>query len=227
VELLPLIQALTLPAARRLTVAPSPARPAGVSTGSGRVRAVVIGVSTGGPNALAAFIGELPADLPVPVLIVQHMPPVFTRMLAERLDRNSAVSVVEASDGDAVVPGRVYLAPGGHHMALSAAGGHVTVVLHDGPAENFCRPAADVLFRAAVDVYRGEVLAVVMTGMGRDGLRGAESVRAAGGSVMAQSEETSTVASMPAAVAAAGLAHAVVPLHDLGAALVQRVSRGR
>jgi two-component system chemotaxis response regulator CheB len=227
VELLPLIEALTVPAARRLALAPSPARSAAVSTGGGLVRAVVVAVSTGGPNALAAFVGGLPADLPVPVLIVQHMPPVFTKMLAERLDRDSAVSVVEASAGDAVVPGRVYLAPGGHHMALSASGGNVTVVLHDGPPENFCRPAADVLFRAAVDVYRADVLAVVMTGMGRDGLRGAESVRGAGGSVMAQSEETCTVASMPAAVAAAGLADAVVPLHDLGTALVQRVSRGR
>lgn len=228
-ELLPLIEALTVPAARQLALAPSPARAraAAVSTGGGGVRAVVIAVSTGGPNALAAIVGELPADLPVPVLIVQHMPPVFTRMLAERLDRQSALSVVEASAGDAVVPGRVYLAPGGHHMALSATGGNVAVVLHDGPPENFCRPAADVLFRAAVDVYEADVLAVVLTGMGRDGLRGAETVRGAGGSVIAQSEETCTVASMPAAVAAAGLAHAVVPLHDLGAALVQRVSRGR
>ena len=229
VELLPLIEALTVPAAPSLTLAPSStgARPADLRAGDGRVRAVVIAVSTGGPNALAAIVGELPADLPVPVLIVQHMPPVFTRMLAERLDRQSALSVVEASAGDAVVPGRAYLAPGGHHMALSAAGGTVSVVLHDGAPEHFCRPAADVLFRAAVDVYGADVLAVVLTGMGRDGLRGAESVRGAGGSVIAQSEATCAVASMPAAVSSAGLANAVVPLDDLGAALVHRVSRGR
>jgi two-component system chemotaxis response regulator CheB len=222
-QLLPLIKALAAPTARPLTVAPSPAPAAA----SGRVAAVVVAVSTGGPNALATIVGRLPADLPVPVLIVQHMPPVFTKMLAERLDRQSAMSVVEASAGDAVVPGRVYVAPGGRHMALSAAGGRVKVVLHDGPPENFCRPAADVLFRAAVDVYRGEVLAMVLTGMGRDGLRGSEAVRAAGGSVVAQSESTCTVPSMPAAVALAGLANAVVPLDDLGAALVRRVSRGR
>jgi two-component system chemotaxis response regulator CheB len=222
-QLLPLIKALATPTARPLTVATSPSPAAA----SGRVAAVVVAVSTGGPNALATIVGRLPADLPVPVLIVQHMPPVFTKMLAERLNRQSAMSVVEASAGDAVVPGRVYVAPGGRHMALSAGGVRVKVVLHDGPPENFCRPAADVLFRAAVDVYHADVLAMVLTGMGRDGLRGSEAVRAAGGSVVAQSESTCTVPSMPAAVALAGLANAVVPLDDLGAALVRRVSRGR
>ena len=222
-QLLPLIKALAMPTGRPLTVATSPSRAAA----SGRVAAVVVAVSTGGPNVLATIVSRLPADLPVPVLIVQHMPPVFTKMLAERLDHQSALSVVEASAGDAIVPGRVYVAPGGRHMALSAGGGNVRVVLHDGSPENFCRPAADVLFRAAVDVYGAGVLAMVLTGMGRDGLRGSEAVRAAGGSVLAQSESTCTVPSMPAAVALAGLANAVVPLDDLGAALVQRVSRGR
>lgn len=225
-ELLPLINALTMPAARP-AAARAMATVTPAATVRGRVAAIVIAVSTGGPNALAEIIGRLPADLPVPVLIVQHMPPVFTKMLAERLDRESAISVVEAAAGDAVVPGRVYLAPGGHHMALSATGGKVTVVLHDEPPENYCRPAADVLFRAAVDVYRTDVLAVVLTGMGRDGLRGAEAVRGAGGSVIAQSESTCTVASMPAAVASAGLANVVVGLDELGAALVHWVSRGR
>jgi two-component system chemotaxis response regulator CheB len=226
--LLPLIEALTVPAPRSLALAPSPGRrPARAKPGVGRVAAVVVAVSTGGPNALAAIVGELPADLSVPVLIVQHMPPVFTGLLAERLDRQSAISVVEASAGDAVVPGRVYLAPGGHHMGLSGGGGQVSVVLHDGPPENFCRPAADVLFRAAVDAYGADVLAVVLTGMGRDGLRGAEAVRRAGGAVIAQSEATCAVASMPAAVASAGLADAIVPLDGLSAALVQRVARGR
>jgi len=223
-ELLPLINALTVPA-------PPPATARAMATPTptvrGRVAAIVIAVSTGGPNALAEIIGRLPADLPVPVLIVQHMPPVFTKMLAERLDRQSAISVVEAAAGDVVEPGRVYLAPGGHHMALSGTGGRVTIALHDGPPENYCRPAADVLFRAAVDVYRSDVLAVVLTGMGRDGLRGSEAVRGAGGSVIAQSEATCTVASMPAAVASAGLADVVVGLDDLGTELVHRVSRGR
>ena len=184
-------------------------------------------MSTGGPNALAAIVGALPADLPVPVLIVQHMPPVFTKMLAERLDRQSAISVVEARPGSRSCPAASTSPPAAVTWRCRPPAIDVTVALHDGPPENFCRPAADVLFRAAVDVYGGDVLALVLTGMGRDGLRGAETVRAAGGSVIAQSEATCVVASMPAAVASAGLADAVVPLDGLGAALVRRLSPGR
>jgi two-component system chemotaxis response regulator CheB len=221
-ELLPLIRALVAPSDRAPTpvpgLPPAPRR---------ELSAVVVAVSTGGPNALAAVISRLPADLPVPVLIVQHMPPQFTRALAERLDRGSAVSVVEAVAGDEVVAGRVYIAPGGRHMALSGSAGRVVVVLHDGPPENFCRPAADVLFRAAVDVYGAQVLAVVMTGMGHDGLAGAKAVRDAGGMVIAQSEASSVIASMPGAVADAGLAAAVVPLGNLSSVLTRWVSGSR
>ena len=187
----------------------------------------MIAVSTGGPNALAAVIPRLPLDLPVPVLVVQHMPPLFTKTLAERLDRASTLSVVEADAGDGVVAGRVYVAPGGRHMALSRTDGRVVVVLHDGPPENSCRPAADVLFRSAVEVYGAQVLAVVMTGMGHDGLAGATAVHGAGGVVIAQSKSSSVIASMPGAVADAELADAIVPLEDLSGVLIQCVSQGR
>jgi two-component system chemotaxis response regulator CheB len=223
-ELLPLIRAF----GARTAPGPGPATPTRARPRRQRpVSAIVIAVSTGGPDALAEVVGRLPADLPVPVLVVQHMPPDFTRMLAERLDRQSAVCAVEASAGEELSPGVVYIAPGGRHMAVTRTTGRVAVVLHDGPRENSCRPAADVLFRAAAEVYRDQVLAVVLTGMGQDGLRGAEAVRDAGGSVIVQSESSSVVASMPATVAAAGLADAVVALEDLGAALVDHVYTGR
>lgn len=222
IELLPLIRAL---------VAPSDRAPISVPHDSvvpqRAVAAVVIAVSTGGPNALMAVISRLPGDLPVPVLIAQHMPPLFTRTLAERLDRASVISVVEGAAGDEVVAGRVYVAPGGRHMALSRRDGRVVVVVHDGPPENSCRPAADVLFRAAADVYGPQVLAVVMTGMGHDGLAGAKAVHEAGGIVIAQSKPSCVIASMPGAVADAGLAHAVVPLDDLSSVLTRRVSESR
>jgi len=191
------------------------------------VSAVVIAVSTGGPDSLAAVIRGLPADLEVPVLVVQHMPPIFTHILAERLDRRSLLPVAEAAHGDEVVAGKIYIAAGGHHMALSRSGEAVVVDINDEPPENSCRPAADVLFRAAVDVYGAGVLAVVMTGMGHDGLSGARAVRNAGGTVIAQSKASSIIASMPGAVADAGLADAVVPLDDLANVLVRFVSEGR
>jgi two-component system chemotaxis response regulator CheB len=193
--------------------------------GPGPFAAIVIAVSTGGPDALAEVVGRFPADLPVPVLVVQHMPPDFTRLLAQRLDRHAAVSVVEASAGEAVRAGQVYIAPGGRHMALTRTGGKVVVALHGGPRENSCRPAADVLFRSAAAVYREQVLAVVLTGMGTDGLRGAEAVRAAGGWVIAQTQSTSTIGSMPGAVAAAGLANTVVRLEELGHTLTAHAVR--
>jgi len=211
---------------------PPPAPPAPSSASRDRevltsIAIVVIAVSTGGPDALVAVVSKLPAKFPVPVLIVQHMPAGFTKLLAERLDRESAVSVVEASEGDLLRPGLAYVAPGGRHLALAPAGGKVSVMLHDGPRENSCRPAADVLFRSAAEVYGPQVLAVVLTGMGRDGFKGAEAVRSAGGVVVAQSEATSVIASMPHAVAAAGLANEVVPLEGVGGLLTHWVSRGR
>ncbi|MEO5838345.1 MAG: chemotaxis-specific protein-glutamate methyltransferase CheB [Acidimicrobiales bacterium] len=192
----------------------------------GRVSAIVVAVSTGGPNALATIVATLPADFRVPIFIVQHMPPVFTKMLAERLDRVAALTVVEATDGELAMPGRVYIAPGGRHMSLvgTMTNGNVRIQLTDDPAENSCRPAADVLFRAAAAAYASATLGVVLTGMGYDGLHGCEAIHAAGGHVIAQTAASAVVASMPTAVARAGLTDAVVPLSDIALELIRWTS---
>jgi len=183
------------------------------------VRALVIGCSTGGPDALARMLPMLPADLGVPVLVVQHMPPVFTAQLAQRLDRVSALTVREAVDLDALVPGTVLLAPGDFHLRVAASGVSRRAVLDQGPQENFCRPAVDVLFRSAVEVYGAGVLGVVLTGMGQDGLVGARAITEAGGRVLVQDAETSVVWGMPGAIAGAGLADKILPLEQLPAAI--------
>jgi two-component system chemotaxis response regulator CheB len=158
----------------------------------------------------------------VPVLIVQHMPEVFTRLLAERLDARSLAPVREAHAGDVVERGSVYVAKGGLHLAVRRNGVRIEVECGDGPPENFCRPAVDVLFRSAVEVWGSGVLAVMLTGMGSDGLVGSRAVVEAGGTVMAQDEATSVVWGMPGAVAKAGLASALLPLADVAQAIVER-----
>jgi two-component system chemotaxis response regulator CheB len=231
IELLTLIRALTTRSSGVVAAAaghPSyrpPLRPS--PSPAARVDAVAIGVSTGGPKALDLVLKQLPASLAAPVLIVQHMPAIFTRLLAERLDSRSALTVVEAEEGMVLRDGGVFVAPGGRHMEVERIGTEVRIVLSDGPPENGCRPAADVLFRSAVEVFGGRVLGVVLTGMGRDGLRGSELVRAAGGAVVAQSPASSVVASMPTAVIDAGLADAVVGLDGIAGEMLRRVSRGR
>ena len=177
---------------------------------------LAIGCSTGGPDALAAVLPALPADLPVPVVVVQHMPPVFTRLLADRLDGQCKVGIAEAAHGEPLEPGRVLIAPGGHHLVVRRRGTTVVAELTEDPPENFCRPAVDVLFRSVSVVYGERVLAAVLTGMGRDGERGATAVRAAGGQVYAQDEATSVVWGMPGAVAAAGQADRILPLPQIG-----------
>jgi two-component system chemotaxis response regulator CheB len=189
---------------------------------SGRVDAVVIGVSTGGPNALAELLPLLPADFPVPILIVQHMPPIFTRMLAERLERLCALPVVEATAGLAVRGGHVYLAPGDLHLVLKRAAGAVATEVNADRPENSCRPSVDVLFRSAADVYGGNVLAIVLTGMGQDGLAGATILHEQGASVLVQDEESSVVWGMPGYVARAGIAEAVLPLARIATEMVRR-----
>ena len=220
-----LVPALHAPTATRRPAAPTavPARShAGVTP---RVTALVIGVSTGGPSALAELIPHLPADLGVPVLVCQHMPPVFTRLLAERLDGKSALHVQEAADGDKVVAGGVWIAPGGLHMIVrhSAAGTNVIATTSDEP-ENSCRPAVDPLLRSAVATYGSGVLAVILTGMGQDGLRGCEAVAAAGGRILVQDEASSVVWGMPGYVAKAGLADRAIPLDDLAVEITRRVA---
>lgn len=192
-----------------------------------RIDVVGIGVSTGGPNALAKVLADLPHGLPVPVLIVQHMPPMFTAMLAERLHASCQLDVREASNGEVIQAGGVWLAPGDFHMVAEKTGPAATIGLHQLPAVNSCRPSVDVLFRSLAAVWGSHVLALVMTGMGRDGLEGAEAVAAAGGQVLAQDQATSVVWGMPGLVTQRGLADATLPLGELGAELVQRVSAWR
>jgi len=191
------------------------------------VEVLCIGVSTGGPNALAELIPALPAGLPVPVLVVQHMPPVFTRLLADRLDGCSALEVRECHGDEVLRPGFVYIARGDHHMRVHGSRAEVRLKLDQGPAENSCRPAVDVLFRSAAELFGGGVLAAVLTGMGQDGLRGCELVRERGGRVLAQDQATSVVWGMPGAVARAGLAERVVPLGAMASELMNCVNSKR
>ncbi len=204
--------------------APSPVAPPRLRQ---RVDVVAIGVSTGGPNALAALLPQLPATFPVPVVIVQHMPPIFTRLLAERLAARATLSIAEGVVGEILRPGQVWLAPGGSHMVLERQGMQVRLQLHQGEPENSCRPAVDVLFRSVADVYRANVLAVILTGMGNDGLRGCEAIRKAGGQILVQDETSSVVWGMPGFVAKAGLADGQITLPQLAGEILTRVRTGR
>jgi two-component system chemotaxis response regulator CheB len=189
--------------------------------------AIVIGVSTGGPVALETMLPMLPSDLPVPVLVVQHMPKLFTGVLAERLDRCCALRVREAYDG-AIEAGTVWLAPGDLHMELMRHGGEGTrVFLHKSKPLNYCRPSVDYLFSSAAHVYGAGTLAVVMTGMGSDGLAGARNVHEAGGTVLTQDEASSVVWGMPGRVTESGIASATLPLISLGTELARRACMGR
>jgi two-component system chemotaxis response regulator CheB len=184
-----------------------------------RPEVLLIGCSTGGPDALSRVLEELPGSLRVPVLVVQHMPPLFTTMFAERLDRVSGLRVREAAEGDEPAPGEVLVAPGGFHLRVKRTAGIVRAHLDEGPQENFCRPAVDALFRSAVDVYGGAAAAVVLTGMGSDGLVGCRLLAEKGARIVVQDEASSVVWGMPGAVATAGLAHEVLPLEDIAGKL--------
>jgi len=185
-------------------------------------RALLIGSSTGGPQALIGLVAELGAVIDrFPVLITQHMPPTFTTILAEHLARSSRRSAHEAVDGEAVKPGAIYLAPGGRHMRVVRHGAEAAIVLDDGPPVNFCKPAVDPLFTSAIDVWQSGILAVILTGMGSDGMRGGKDIVAAGGSVIAQDEATSVVWGMPGAAANAGICAAVLPLNQIAPKLVR------
>jgi two-component system chemotaxis response regulator CheB len=157
------------------------------------------------------------------VLVTQHMPPVFTRLYAQRLDKASALRVVEATDGEPVVAGTVYVAPGDFHMEVARRGAQMVIKLHQGPPENFCRPAVDVMVRSAVAAFGGELLAVILTGMGSDGKLGCKAVGEAGGQVLAQDEATSVVWGMPGAVAREGIADEVLPLSAIADAIQRRL----
>jgi two-component system, chemotaxis family, protein-glutamate methylesterase/glutaminase len=189
-------------------------------------QALVIGSSTGGPQALTTLIQQLPATLErAPILITQHMPPTFTTVLAEHLARISGRNVREAENGEAVVAGSVYVAPGGRHMRVTRGRSSVSIALGDDPPINFCKPAVDPLLASASVSWGAGTLALILTGMGADGADGAQKIVAAGGSVIAQNEATSAIWGMPRAVAQAGLCSAVLPLPEIGPA-VERLFSG-
>ena len=188
---------------------------------------VAIGISTGGPEALAKLLPSLSGGLPVPVVIVQHMPPLFTKLLAERLNANSKIEVVEAEDGMRLQAGTAYLAPGDYHMVVRDSGAKVCLSLNQSPPENSCRPAADVLFRSVAAVYGKRALGVIMTGMGHDGLKGLRDMHAKGAAVIAQDEASSVVWGMPSGVVQEGLADKVLPLTQLAGAIELSVKQKR
>lgn len=178
-------------------------------------KAIAIGVSTGGPTALSAIVPQFPEHFRLPILIVQHMPPLFTRLLAERLQKQTTLKVVEAREGDGVTAGTIYVAPGDFHMRVRRQADQVVIALDQAPPENSCRPAVDVMFRSVHDVYGGNVVSVVLTGMGQDGLRGVELLKAAGARVIVQDEPSSVVWGMPGAIARANLADAIVGIDEI------------
>jgi two-component system chemotaxis response regulator CheB len=225
-QLVPEIKALCAPA--RLKPPSSAAGASGLALGkapaaTGTVRVLAIAASTGGPNALAEIFTRLPANFPVPIVIVQHMPPMFTRLLAERLSAQSRIRVQEASSGCLLNPGEAWVAPGDYHMIVVKDGLKYRLLVHQDPPENSCRPAADVLLRSVAQSFGGDSLTVILTGMGRDGLRGCESLREAGGQVLVQDEATSVVWGMPGYVAQAGLADRVLPVSMIAGEIIDRL----
>jgi two-component system chemotaxis response regulator CheB len=215
---------LLRPARRRATVAAADAsHPAGIGV-------CVIASSTGGPDALRVLFSALPHDFPLPILIAQHMPPDFTKLLADRLNGHAALTVVEATGGEQLRAGTAYLAPGDTHLVLKGRALGCETSLQHGPPENSCRPAADVLFRSAAEVFGARTVACVISGMGQDGMLGAIDLHHAGATIIAQDEATSVVWGMPGAVVNAGVAHKVLPLSQIAAELTASargiVSRG-
>jgi two-component system chemotaxis response regulator CheB len=229
-ELIPKVRALcarrpiqkTSPASPRPAVKrippPSPSASASVP-----IEIVAIGTSTGGPNALAEVLPAFHGDLPVPIVVVQHMPPLFTRLLAERLNKQSAIRIREGAPGSVLMPGEAWIAPGDYHMVVERQGTTMRLAMNQDPPENSCRPAVDVLFRSVARVYGAGTLGVVLTGMGSDGVRGAQDIRGRGGKVIVQDEASSVVWGMPGQVAESGSADAIYPLNSMAAEIERRI----
>lgn len=188
-----------------------------------RVDVVVIGVSTGGPNALACLLPQLPSSFPVPILIVQHMPPMFTKLMAQRLAAKCQIQVEEGFPGAVIAPGQAWIAPGNFHLVVEKYGDVVRLNTNQAQPENSCRPAVDVLFNSVAKVYGKGVLAVVLTGMGKDGLRGCESIHSVGGQIIVQDKKSSVVWGMPGFVANAGLADKILPLDLIADEIIMRL----
>ncbi len=191
---------------------------------SAQLKIVAIGVSTGGPDALAKLLPSFPANFPLPVVIAQHMPAIFTMLLAKRLASKCALPVRECQPGDLLGPSCVWIAPGDYHMVVEQDEKRMRLGTHQGPRENFCRPSVDVLFRSVASVYGASSLGVILTGMGQDGLKGCEALSAAGASVIVQDEASSVVWGMPGFVARAGLAEKILPLDQICGEIMRRVA---
>lgn len=219
-DLIPKIKALT----NRVRTSTQPIRPV-EATHVGTYTALAIGVSTGGPPALQTLLAGL-TGLDVPVFITQHMPATFTTMLVQRLKTTTALPIHEVTSTMRVEPGHIYLAAGDHHLVIEKAAGNTLAKPTHDALENSCRPAVDVMFRSVATHYAGGALAVVMTGMGNDGCKGAELIRDRGGAVIVQDQASSVVWGMPGAVARAGIAQAIVPLDELAPEIMRRV-KGR
>ena len=226
-DLIPKIKALCV--ATRKKVAASAVRPAVrlLKPSHHRIEIVTIGTSTGGPNALAEVLPRIPKDFPVPIVLVQHMPPIFTRLLADRLASHCAISVHEGSAGVELSAGHAWIAPGNYHMTVKRVGAGLRLELNQNSPENSCRPAVDVLFRSVAEVYGAASLGVVMTGMGSDGVIGAQRIRERGGEVIVQDEASSVVWGMPGLVYNSGYADAVYPVAQLGDEITRRVLQSR
>lgn len=219
----------SLPPRKTVAIAPSAAVPSGGPARHlpARVEFLLIGVSTGGPNALQEVVPRLPGSLPFPVLCVQHMPPLFTASLAERLDRDSQLKVVEGADGQRVEKGVMYIAPGGRHMTLArSADGKLSLRMTDTAPVNSCRPAVDVLFSSVEGVVGGDVVTVVLTGMGADGAAGVKALRAKGAWSIAQDEASSVVWGMPGAVVQSGQADEILPLDKIADRIAEIAWKG-
>ena len=206
---------------------PAPARPEPLSpVKRAKPEMVLIGVSTGGPNALKDLLPALPGDLGVPVLVVQHMPPVFTQTLAESLDSKCALKVCEAAEGMTVVANTVYIAPGGRHMRLAAGSdGKKTIQVTDDPPENNCRPSVDYLFRSVASQFPGKSMGVILTGMGNDGTLGLRLLKRNGCFVIAQDEASCVVFGMPKAAMEAGVVDVVLPLPSIASRIVFEINK--
>ncbi len=204
------------------TTRPVQSRPAGIRSKS---EIIGIGISTGGPNALSKMIPMLPKDLKVPVLIVQHMPPVFTASLANSLNKKSAIEVREAMDGDTITPGTVLIAPGGKQMKIVAGADGLTrkIKITDDPPENSCKPSADYLFRSIAQHYVGRATGVIMTGMGSDGSKGLVQMKNNGSFIIAQDEKTCTVYGMPKEPTESGIVDVIAPLEKIADEIVKTV----
>ena len=229
-ELIPKIKALCGLRAARLLAPVPPAPRAAPRPRSGphpRIDVVAIGTSTGGPNALAEVMPGIPKNFPVPIVAVQHMPPVFTKLLAERLANRSSIPIEEGSANVELAPGHAWIAPGNFHMVVKRAGAQRRLDLNQDPPQNSCRPAVDVLFRSVAAAYGPNVLGIVMTGMGADGVLGSQAIREAGGEVIVQDEASSVVWGMPGLVHAAGHDDGVYPLSQLAHEITRRVVESR